>query len=102
MGEYTKTLDLAAEEALTESIKNSTELCNQIQKDQDNRNNLDHDKIESLQYCWTGMHNIFDSAAPESNSAAENENTYMTITGKVTLPPPKKPSPKDYITAKVM
>ena len=110
MGKYTKWLDLAAEEALSTSIQSSMEVCSQIRKDEDDKNDIDHDKIESLQYCWHSMYEIMEVSDPVNEEpepvqtepeVPPNMTAYTTSTGKFITNSPTRVNPNNYITAKI-
>ncbi len=109
MKDYSHWLDSAAEEALSTSIQSSMDICSQIRQDNDSKKDLDHDKIESLQYCWQGIHEIVDTAEPDTNetktvksktAALQKKNVYNTSAGKFIVSAPPKVNPNNYVTAK--
>jgi hypothetical protein len=109
MKDYSHWLDSAAEEALSTSIQSSMDICSQIRQDNDSKKDLDHDKIESLQYCWQGIREIVDTAEPDTNemktvksktAALQKKNVYNTSAGKFIVSAPPKVNPNDYVTAK--
>ena len=97
MGKYKQWMDSAAEEAISESIKSSMDLCSQIQKDE-----IDHDKIESLQYCWQTIHKSMDDSSDDQpkKETISKKNSYLTSTGNFIVSAKPKTDPDKYITAK--
>ena len=103
MGGYTKWLDSAAEEAVSESVKSSMNICSQIRKDEDNKKLPDHEKMESLQCCWQSMHKIMNTMEnPKPKTSADpKKNIYSTSTGNFIVSAQPKINPDNYITTRL-
>jgi hypothetical protein len=58
MKDFSSWIDAAAEEATKTAIKSSMDICSQMRKDYDNKEDVDHEKIDILHHCWETLHEI--------------------------------------------
>ena len=99
MKDFSKWQDSAAEEAIEESLKSSMDVCSQIRKDADEKNDVDHEKLESLQYIWKTLRNIFTSSS--QNNEKKTNNVLDNIIKSDDATRRKFPTIDDYITSPV-
>ena len=95
MKDFSKWQDSAAEEAKEELLKSSMDVCSRMRKDVDEKRDVDHEKLESLQYSWKAL----KSMVQKSQNGGEN------ALSKIIKPEDKfnrkLPSIDDYITSPV-
>jgi hypothetical protein len=58
MKDFSSWMDAAAEESMKTAIKSSMDICSQMRKDYDNKEDVDHDKLDCLYHCWQILHDI--------------------------------------------
>lgn len=58
MKDFSSWIEAAAEEAMKTAIKSSMDICSQMRRDYDNKQDVDHEKIDILHHCWETLHEI--------------------------------------------
>lgn len=58
MKDFSSWLEAAADEATKTVIKSSMDICSQMRRDSDNKEDVDHDKLDCLHHCWEILHDI--------------------------------------------
>jgi len=72
MRDFSSWIEAAGEEAMKTAIKSSMEICSQMRKDSDNKEDVDHEKIDMLHHCWQTLHEIVHVVS-HGKTAAENK-----------------------------
>ena len=89
MRDLTQWQDSAAEEALERALRNSMEICSQINRDL----NITHKKLDMLKYSWKTIYNILQQQ--------KKENILNDIIKPEDNKTKRLPSIDDYITSPV-
>ncbi len=52
MNKFDSWLEAAAEESMKMAIRSSMDIVSSMRKDMDNKEDVDHDKLDMLYHCW--------------------------------------------------